>query len=42
MAEQFFNGGGHRNASGGKLLCSIEEAEKVAQKAILAFADLLR
>ena len=42
MAEQFFNGGGHRNASGGKLLCSIEEAEKIAQKAILAFADLLR
>ena len=42
MAEQFFNGGGHRNASGGKLLCSIEEAEKIAQKAILAFADLLK
>jgi len=42
MAEQFFNGGGHRNASGGKLHCSLEEAEKVAQKAILAFADLLK
>ncbi len=42
MAEQFFNGGGHRNASGGKLFCSIKEAEQVAQKAILAFEDLLR
>ena len=42
MAEQFFNGGGHKNASGGKLLCSIEEAEQVAQKAIMAFADLLK
>ena len=42
MAEQFFNGGGHLNASGGKLLCSIEEAELIAQKAIMAFADLLK
>ncbi len=42
MAEQFFNGGGHRNAAGGKLFCSIEEAELVALKAILAFEDLLR
>ena len=42
VAEQFFNGGGHLNASGGKLLCSIEEAELVAQKAIMAYADLLK
>ena len=40
MAEQFFNGGGHRNASGGKLHCSIQEAEQVAQRAILAFENL--
>lgn len=42
MAEQFFNGGGHRNASGGKLHCSIQEAELVAQRAILAFESLLK
>ncbi len=42
MAEQFFNGGGHLNASGGKLLCSIEEAELIAQKAIMAYAHLLQ
>ncbi len=42
MAEQFFNGGGHRNASGGKLHCSIQEAEQVAQRAILAFENLLK
>ena len=42
MAEQFFNGGGHLNASGGKLRCSIQEAEQVAQRAILAFENLLK
>ncbi len=42
MAEQFFNGGGHLNASGGKLHCSIQEAEQVAQRAILAFENLLK
>ena len=42
MAEEFFNGGGHRNASGGRLNCSIEEAIKVAQQAILKYEDLLR
>ncbi len=42
MAEQFFNGGGHLNASGGRLHCTIEEAEQVVQKAILAFSDMLK
>ena len=42
MAERFFNGGGHRNASGGKLFCTIEEAETVVRDAILAFADRLK
>lgn len=34
MAREHFNGGGHRNAAGGKLKCSLEEAEK-------AFIDLI-
>ena len=42
MAERFFNGGGHRNASGGKLFCTIDEAETVVRDAILAFADRLK
>lgn len=42
MAEQFFHGGGHLNASGGKLFCSIEEAERVVQQAIAAYEHLLR
>ncbi len=41
MAEQFFNGGGHKNASGGKLFCTIEEAEQTACRAIEAFAHML-
>ena len=41
MAAQFFNGGGHKNASGGRLYCSVDEAEKIVQKAVKAFADLL-
>lgn len=34
MAEKYFNGGGHLNASGGRLNCSIEEAERIARRAI--------
>lgn len=42
MAEQFFNGGGHLNASGGRLNCSIDEAIEVVKRAITAFGDLLK
>lgn len=42
MAHDFFNGGGHLNASGGRLNCSMEEAERVVWKAIMAYADLLK
>jgi len=42
VAEQFFNGGGHLNASGGRLQCSIDEAVEIANQAIIAFADKLK
>ena len=42
VAEAFFNGGGHLNASGGRLNCTIEEAAEVARKAIMSFADTLK
>lgn len=42
VARRFFNGGGHEDAAGGKLFCSIEEAEAVANKAILAFREELK
>jgi len=42
VAAEFFNGGGHLNASGGKLHCSMKEAEKIARNAIKAYSDLLK
>lgn len=42
MAQQFFNGGGHEDASGGKLFCSIEEAEQTALRAIMAYREELK
>lgn len=41
MAARFFNGGGHKNASGGRLYCSVAEAEQVVREAVKAFAHLL-
>lgn len=37
MSERYFNGGGHLNAAGGRLECSIEEAETLVRKAIEEF-----
>ena len=42
MAEEFFNGGGHLNASGGRLNCSLEEAIRITQQAILKYEAMLR
>ncbi len=41
MSARFFNGGGHKNAAGGKLYCNVAEAEKIVQDAIRAYAHLL-
>jgi len=42
MAERFFNGGGHLNASGGRLYCSIDEAVTIVRQALEAFDSQLR
>ena len=42
MAAEFFNGGGHLNASGGRLNCSIDEAIEIAQKSIMHYEQLLK
>ncbi len=42
MAKDFFNGGGHKNASGGRLFCGMEEAEEITRKAIHAYSSLLK
>ena len=34
IAEKYFNGGGHLNASGGRLNCSMAEAELIVRRAI--------
>lgn len=41
MAERFFNGGGHLNASGGELPFPLTEAVKVAERAINVFSEYL-
>lgn len=41
MAERFFNGGGHFNASGGQLPFPMEEAVETVKKAIEAYKDQL-
>lgn len=42
VAQQFFNGGGHFNASGGHLDCSMDEAVQITRTAIKHFANELK
>lgn len=42
MAETFFNGGGHLNASGGRLNCSMDEAVGVVKQALEHFESTLK
>ena len=42
MAEEFFNGGGHLNASGGRVEGTIEEAIEITKKAIIAYQNKLK
>ena len=41
VASEFFNGGGHLNASGGRLPCTLDEAERVVRRAFAHYEDLL-
>ena len=42
MASRFFDGGGHKNASGGKLHCTIAEAVERVKAAIDFYAEMLK
>lgn len=42
MAAEFFNGGGHLNAAGGTLECTLDEAIDLAKKAVRKYACLLK
>ncbi len=41
MSARFFNGGGHKNASGGRLQCTIEQALETFRSALKEFAPML-
>ena len=41
VAAEFFNGGGHLNASGGEFYGTMEEAVKVFKQALEKYKDLL-
>ncbi len=41
MATEFFNGGGHLNAAGGELFCTMDEAVQIVRKAMKKYAPLL-
>lgn len=41
LCERFYNGGGHKNASGGTLECSMEEAVEVTKRALEAYKEQL-
>lgn len=42
VAETFFNGGGHLNASGGRLFCTMDEAVEITKRAIVHFEKALK
>lgn len=42
MSEEFFNGGGHKNASGGTIYGTMDEAIELVHKAIRKYAQLLK
>lgn len=42
MSARFFNGGGHKNASGGRMQCTIEDALEAFHRAVKEFEPLLR
>ena len=41
VAAEFFNGGGHLNASGGEFFGTIEEAKEVFEQALQKYKPLL-
>ena len=41
VAEEFFNGGGHKNASGGELQCSMDEATVIFAAVLQKYKEML-
>jgi phosphoesterase RecJ-like protein len=42
FAQRYFNGGGHKNASGGRLQCTMDEAVELFKKAVREYSHLLK
>ena len=42
MAQDFFNGGGHLNASGGRINGTMDEAVEIVKQAIIAYENKLK
>lgn len=42
LCAQFFNGGGHKNAAGGTLECTMDEAIAIVMKALEAWTPILQ
>lgn len=42
MAEEFFNGGGHKNASGGRIQCTMDEAVERVKQAVNKYKKWLK
>ena len=41
LSQKYFNGGGHTNAAGGTLNCSMEEALEKLHRVLPEYRDLL-
>ena len=42
MAAEFFNGGGHKNAAGGEVVGTMDDARKQVQRALQKYTPLLK
>ena len=41
VAEEYFNGGGHKNASGGEFYGSMDDAVSLVKQALVKYQDML-
>lgn len=42
LAQEYFNGGGHKNAAGGSLMCTMDEAVEHVRRSLQKFQDYLK
>lgn len=42
LAQEYFNGGGHKNAAGGSLMCTMDEAVEHVRRSLQKFQEYLK